>query len=205
VVVRPGDDAVTAVTAAGLTLPVLAKPAWEGSSKGIRGPSLVRRPEELAAVVAGLHQDHRQPVLVEEFIDGDELTVGVVGNARPRVVGVMRVLPLGASAEPFLYSLEVKRDWRRRIRYEAPPPYPPALLARVETAALEAYAALGCRDVARIDFRLHTERGPVFLEANPLPGLNPESSDLILLARQVGWTYERLLGTILAEALARTA
>jgi D-alanine-D-alanine ligase len=184
--------------------PLIAKPAWEGSIKGIRGTCLVRSPGELPGVVEQLHRDHRQPVLLEEFIEGDELTVGVIGNADPKAIGVMRVVPLARDAsEPFLYSLEVKRDWQRRVRYETPPPYSPSMLGRIEAAAIEAYRALGCRDVARIDFRLHPNRGPVFLEANPLPGLNPDYGDLILLARGHGWTYERLIQTILEEALRR--
>jgi D-alanine-D-alanine ligase len=200
-VILPGTDPL------GVALPpfpLIAKPAWEGSSKGIRGTCLVRTPQELPAIVEQLHRDHRQPVLLEEFIDGDELTVGIVGNARPQVIGVMHVVPLANDeSQPFLYSLEVKRDWQRRVRYESPPPYPLPLLARIELAALEAYRALGCRDVCRVDFRLHPERGPVFLEANPLPGLNPDYSDLVLLARGFGWTYERLIRTIVEEALRR--
>ncbi len=183
--------------------PLIAKPAWEGSSKGIRGTCLVRQEEELAPVVAQLHRDHRQPVLLEEFIDGDELTVGIIGNTRPEAIGIMRVVPLAADpSRPFLYSLEVKRDWRRRVRYEQPA-YPTALLDSIERAALDCYRALGCRDVCRIDFRLHPERGLFFLEANPLPGLNPESSDLVLLSRLAGWSHERLIRRIVEEALTR--
>src|SRR5207248_3212313 len=89
--------------------PLLVKPAWEGSSKGIRGKCLVRSPEELVEVVASLRRDHRQPILVEEFIDGDELTVGMIGNDPPEILGVMRVLP-NRTGGPFIYSLEVKRD-----------------------------------------------------------------------------------------------
>ncbi len=67
---------------------------------------------------------------------------------------------------------------------------------------MKAYRVLGCRDVSRIDFRL---RGgvPYFLEVNPLPGLNPESSDLVILARLAGWSYEELIRTILHAALTR--
>src|SRR5436305_3662305 len=99
--------------------PLIAKPAWEGSSKGIRGTSLVRNEEELLRVVAELHHDHRQPVLLEEFIGGDELTVGILGNERPHILGIMRMVPLRKDpSEPFVYGLEVKRDWKRRVRYE---------------------------------------------------------------------------------------
>jgi D-alanine-D-alanine ligase len=200
--IEPADSLSTQYSVLStLTFPVIVKPAWEGSSKGIRGKCVVDTPPEAGKAVAALRTDYQQPVLVEEFIAGDELTVGVVGNDSPRVVGVMRVLPQRPE-ERFVYSLEVKRDWERRVRYECPARLPPACLEAVERAAITSFRALGCRDVARIDFRLR-EGTPYFLEANPLPGLNPDYSDLVILARGAGWTYEQLIGTILREAIAR--
>jgi D-alanine-D-alanine ligase len=181
--------------------PVIVKPAWEGSSKGIRAHCLVRDACALPGVVADLRRDYRQPLLVEEFIEGDELTVGMVGNTEPAVIGVMRVLPK-APAGPFIYSLEVKRDYLNQVRYECPAKLPAAVLRAVEEAARKAYRVLGCRDVSRVDFRLR-DGVPYFLEVNPLPGLNPESSDLVILARLAGWTYERLIASILHAALER--
>ena len=138
--------------------PVIVKPAWEGSSKGIRKHCLIDRPGpnnrvDPQKLFESLRHDYQQPILVEEFIDGDELTVGIVGNDPPTVLGVMRVIPNQADG-PFVYSLEVKRDFRNLVRYECPAQLPPGFLAEVEEAALTAYQALGCRDVARIDFRL---------------------------------------------------
>jgi D-alanine-D-alanine ligase len=197
-VLRPGEDVAQA--AGFLPFPAIVKPAWEGSSKGIRGACVVDRPEELPRAVEELGRAYGQPVLVEQFIEGRELTVGLIGNDRPEVIGIMEVLPQTAGGR-FVYSLEVKRDWRRRVRY-AIAALKPALRAMVEGAALEAYRSLGCRDVARIDYRL-AEDGLYFLEANPLPGLNPESSDLVILARLAGWSYERLITRILQAALDR--
>ena len=154
-----------------LPFPVIVKPAWEGSSKGVRGKCVVDTADDLVVAVEALRSDYRQPVLAEEFIAGDELTVGIVGNESPRIIGVMRVLPQEAE-ERFVYSLEVKRDWRQRVRYECPAHLPASQAEAVEEAALWAYRALGCRDVARIDFRLR-DGVPYFLEANPLPGLEP--------------------------------
>ncbi len=184
-----------------LDLPVIVKPAWEGSSKGIRGHCLVEHWDDLAAVVASLQRDHRQPVLVEEFIQGDELTVGILGNDSPEIIGIMRVLPQ-QPAERFIYSLEVKRDWQRQVRYECPAGLPTATLQKVTEDALAAYRALGCRDVSRIDFRVR-DGIPYFLEVNPLPGLNPESSDLVILARLSGWSYAQLIQSILQAAVTR--
>jgi D-alanine-D-alanine ligase len=156
---------------------------------------------ELEAVVQSLRLDHRQPILVEEYIAGEEVTVGMVGNEAPTILGVMRIFPK-VPADEFVYSLEVKRDFRNLVSYECP-----ARLARAETeavrrAAQRAFGCLGCRDVSRIDFRLR--RGvPYFLEVNPLPGLNPATSDLVIMAELAGWTYAQLIQRILHAALDR--
>lgn len=179
------------------TLPYTAivKPAWEGSSKGIRGKCVVDNTQDLIAAVSALRRAHPQPILVEEYIPGEELTVGIVGNEKPRVIGVLRVVPLHPT-ERFVYSLEVKRDWQQQVRYEC---LPPERVEPVVKSALHAYRVLGCRDVSRIDFRLH-EGTPYFLEVNPLPGLNPESSDLVILSRLAGFSYEQLIESILQAA-----
>jgi D-alanine-D-alanine ligase len=98
----------------------------------------------------------------------------------------------------------MKRQWSDNLDYEGPAALPETVLRRLERAALDAYAALGCRDVARIDFRIRDEV-PVFLEANPLPGLAPGWSDLIILARGMGIDYPVLIRKILDAALARIA
>jgi D-alanine-D-alanine ligase len=181
----------------------IVKPAWEGSSKGIRGKCIVDTPQELIEAIENHRRTYQQPILVEEYIEGDELTVGIVGNSPPKILGVMRVLPK-RKEERFIYSLEVKRDYRQRVHYECPAKLPPERLKAVENAALAVYRALGCRDVARIDFRLQDDT-PYFLEVNPLPGLHPESSDLVILARLAGWSYEQLIESIWQAAVERTA
>jgi len=184
-----------------LIFPLVAKPAWEGSSKGIRAKCLVKMPQDLASVVAELRRDHKQTILLEEFIAGDEITVGVYGNETPTILGIMRVIPKQAT-EDFIYSLEVKRDYQNQVDYDCPARLPAATLAAIEAAAKTAFTALGCRDIARIDFRV--KRGvPYFLEVNPLPGLNPDDSDLVILATAIGWSYERLIGTIMETSLKR--
>lgn len=196
------DLLLNALSESGLNLPVIAKPTYEGSSKGVRQRCLVQRPGDLRVVVEELWRWYRQPVLIEEFIDGEELTVGLVGNDPPQVLGIMRIIPKDP-AEPFVYSLEVKRDWQNRVRYEAPARLPTEVEAAVTEAALDAFDALGCRDVARLDFRLR-DGTPYFIEANPLPGLNPDHSDLVILARGVGVSYDQLIERIFVSALERT-
>ena len=184
-----------------LKFPLVIKPAWEGSSKGIRNKCLVNSRQEIPDVVESLRRAHPQTVLLEEYIAGDELTVGVYGNEHPAVIGILRVVP-NVPSERFIYSLEVKRDWRNHVSFECPPQLPAATLEAIAQSARTAFHALGCRDIARVDFRL---RGgvPYFLEVNPLPGLHPVDSDLVILAAMSGWSYERLVAVILEEAMKR--
>jgi len=197
-----GSWLLNAFRDSGLECPVIAKPAFEGSSKGVRQKSLIQNPSDLVSVVAELVRMYRQPILIEEFIDGEEVTVGVLGNDPPEVLGIMRIVP-NDSQKPFVYSLEVKRDWKNRVQYEAPARFSTEIEAAIAEAALNAFDALGCRDVARIDFRLR-EATPYFIEANPLPGLNPDTSDLVILARGVGMSYSQLIERIFQSAWSRT-
>jgi D-alanine-D-alanine ligase len=196
---NPGD--FETLTTDGLPFPVIVKPAWEGSSKGIRGHCLVHRPEGLKEIVRTMTQEYDQPILVEEYIQGDEVTVGIIGNDPPQTIGMMRIVP-NQPSDHFIYGVDVKRDFRRLVRYESPPEIGGASIQAVKKAALEAHRVLGCRDVSRVDFRLR-DGVPYFLEINPLPGLNPESSDLVILGRLCGWTYAGLIEAIFSAAVAR--
>lgn len=181
---------------------VIVKPCFEGSSKGIRSGAVVDTCGRAIEVCLALARDYRQPILIEEFIAGDEVTVGIVGNGeRAEVIGAMRIRPKVAD-DGFVYSIEVKRNWDERVEYETPARLPAEVMARVTHAALEVYRRLGCRDLARIDFRVR-DGVPFFIEANPLPGLAPDWSDLVLLARGVGLCYPALIRQILTEALIR--
>ncbi|MDY3556429.1 D-alanine--D-alanine ligase [Gemmata sp. JC717] len=186
---------------AGLTLPVIAKPTCEGSSKGIRGKCLITSAAEFGPAVVELWRNYRQPVLVEEYIAGDEVTIGLYGSDPPQSLGVMQIVPK-QSPESFVYSLEVKRNWADAVDYVAPAKLPREVLHAIEADAMALYAGLGCRDVARLDFRVR-DGVPYFLEVNPLPGLNPDSGDLCYLAYRMGLTYPELVGLILDSATAR--
>jgi len=185
-----------------LQYPVLVKPNDEGSSKGIRENSVAL---DLAGAIAQcrwLRAHYACPVLVEEFLPGTEVTVGIVGNGpEARVLGMMEIAPV-SEERFFVYSLEVKRNWRQRVRYYIPPRLPTATLATLECNALTAYHLLGCRDCARLDFRLNAAGQPCFIECNPLPGLNPTNSDLVILSREI-LAYEKLVQGILLDAARR--
>ncbi len=186
-----------------LTFPVVVKPAFEGSSKGINGNSRVDRQEDLEQPVRQILQRYRQPALVEQFVPGMEVTVGLVGNNPPEVVAVMEVAPRTGPDENFMYTLDVKRNWQQTISYRCPPLLPASCVQRIEALAGSLFKLLGCRDLARLDFRVAPDERVYFLEANPLPGLSPQNSDLPLMASLSGWSYSQLIETILNVALAR--
>jgi D-alanine-D-alanine ligase len=171
--------------------PMFAKPAAEGSSMGITEHSLCRDQKELDAAIERLSK--YGPVLIEEFLPGDEFTVGIIGG---EVLGVMQVLPRGNDKD-FIYSLDVKRDYLNRVDYrlvDAPD---------VAAVALDVWRAFGLRDVARIDVRRDRNGAANFVEVNPLPGVHPVNSDLVILARLAGISHPDLIGRIIGAAIKR--
>ena len=186
-----------------LAPPLFVKPIAEGSSKGVTARSLVADRAQLPEVCSELIAAFRQPVLVETYLPGREFTVGIVGNgARSRIVGVMEV-EFTATAEVEAYTALNKDEYLDRVSYRLVTEEP--LAGQARTLALAVYAALGCRDAARIDLRCDADGMPRFLEANPLPGLHPVRSDLPIMARLAGMPFVSLMGSILEEAALRYA
>ena len=181
--------------------PAIVKPAHEGSSKGIRLTSVVADPKQAIEAIESLLEKYRQPVMVEEFIAGDEVTMGIIGNSPPKVLGTMRIVPKRRERY-FVYSLEVKRNYLDLVEYKCPARLEEKVLQNLESSGLNAFKVLGCRDFARLDFRVNAEGVPYFLEINPLPGLG-NRSDLIIMARGLGWTHKELIAGVLNAALER--
>ena len=105
----------------------------------------------------------------------------------------------------FVYSIEVKRDWENLVEYECPARLDHHLLEVISESSLSIFEVLGCRDFARIDFRISPDGVPYFLEVNPLPGLNPRSGDLPIMASRLGLAYEALIAAIFTAASERYA
>jgi D-alanine-D-alanine ligase len=186
-----------------LSFPVIVKPAFEGSSKGVRLSSRACDFDQAREMVRFVTETYRQEALVEAFVPGAEVTVGVLGNDPPRVVGMMEIVPKTVRPSEFVYSLEVKRDWEKQVSYRVPPALPGPVLAKIERSALGIYNALGCLDFSRIDFRLDREGTPQFIECNPLPGLSPGYGDLPIMAERMGIPYLSLIEEILSHAVTR--
>ncbi|AKQ65888.1 D-alanine-D-alanine ligase [Myxococcus hansupus] len=185
------------------SFPLIVKPVAEGSSKGVVTKSVCYSEAELREVVREIAGKYQQPALIEEYIRGREFTVGLLGERRPRVLPPMEIVFLDREDKNPVYSFQHKLDWTDRIRYDAPAKLEPALLERLRTAARNSFMALGCRDVARIDFRMDDKGRIYFIECNPLPGLTPGWSDLVLIAQGAGMDYRGLIGEIMAPAIRR--
>jgi D-alanine-D-alanine ligase len=186
-----------------LGFPLIVKPVAEGTSKGVTKKSVVRDEAELRDVAREMIGKYRQAALAEEYISGREFTVGLLGERRPRVLPPMEIVFLDQADPTPIYSFEMKQDWSDQIRYEVPARLTERELDRLEKAARECFAALGCRDVARIDFRMDADGRIFFIETNPLPGLAPGWSDLVLIAQAAGIDYRGLIGEILSFAIRR--
>jgi D-alanine-D-alanine ligase len=181
--------------------PAIIKPAYEGSSKGIRATSVVEDAKQAAEVIEVLLDKYHQPAIMEKVILGDEVTVGITGNSPPKVLGMMRILPKQNNGY-FLYTLEVKRNYLELVDYECPAGLEEKVLQRLQNSSLKAFKALGCRDFARLDFRISPAGVPNFLEINPLPGLG-NNSDLVIMTKKMGWSHKQLISAVLNAAFER--
>lgn len=188
-----------------LPLPLFVKPVAEGTGKGVTPASVIRRREELAPACRELLERYRQPVLVETFLPGRELTVGLVGTgADARVLGTLDVVLL-ARAEAEVYSYVNKERCEELVDYRLAPAAGDVQVERAEAVALAAWRLLGCRDAGRVDLRCDAAGEPCFLEINPLAGLHPEHSDLPILCNRLGVPYRDLIDWIVRSAAARRA
>ena len=160
---------------------------------GVTSKSLCRDEAELQSAVERVSK--YGPVLIEEFLPGDEFTIGIIGG---KVIAVMQVVPKN-SHDNFFYSIEVKRDYKNLVEYRIVDE------PRVAAVALAIWNSFGLRDVARVDVRCDRDDVPNFVEVNPLPGVHPVNSDLVILAKAAGWTYDQLIAAVMASAEARWA
>lgn len=181
--------------------PVIVKPDAEGSSKGIHDDSVAQDRNELEGI---LSRSGYPDLLVEQYVDGREFTVGVIGNGgKIRVFEPMEVIYSKLRGKYRVYSYEVKKDFRRYISYKCPADVPAEVSEELKRMAKMSYLALSCRDFGRFDFRLSEDGIPYFIEANPLPGLAPGYSDYPMLAGFNGVTYDELIRELLYTALER--
>ncbi|NWF70843.1 MAG: ATP-grasp domain-containing protein [Chloroflexi bacterium] len=208
-----------------LRFPLFVKPSREGTSMGISGESIVYTVAQLREQLRKMIARYNQSMLVEHFIKGREVTIGLLGNLKSnmarrineRVTGsdipegltFLPALEVDTHAygpeEGGLYTNRMKVELADDFRYLCPAPLTPEQEHDLQRLAAAVFRVMGCKDVARVDFRLDERQHykPYILEINPLPGLNPGYSDLCLQALAGGWSYERLINTIVELAASR--
>ena len=208
-----------------MRFPLFVKPSREGTGMGVSADSIVRDEGQLRQQVGRILERYDQPALVEHFVEGREVTVGVVGNlsspvARrvpqdeeaPRIQRGLTFLPpleVDMTAYPTeeagIYTSRMKVEMAHEFHYLCPAPLSDEQVEELNWLTAATFRVTDCLDVARVDFRLDASDGdkPYILEVNPLPGLNPGYSDLCLEAAAAGWDYEELVNRILEEAAER--
>ncbi len=191
----------------GLRYPLIIKPAWEDASAGVDQRAVVEHREQLEQRVHHVWKEFDQPALIEEYIDGRELGVSVIGNQKPRVLPIEEMdfsdLPPDMRG---IISFESKWNPLHEVFHKGelicPAKLPRGVRRRAEEIALRTYQVLGCRDYARIDMRMDAGNKLYVLEVNPNPDLT-EGVAFMSSAQAAGMSFSETLRTIVQEALAR--
>ncbi|HPU44404.1 MAG TPA: ATP-grasp domain-containing protein [Dictyoglomaceae bacterium] len=187
-----------------LSFPLFVKPNREGNGQGIRKESLVRNMEELKEAVYFIHEEFREEALVEEFIDGKEIGVGLFENNED--LEVLPLLEIDFSELPEgierFYSEKVKEEFGEDIRYFCPARLSEKVEKEIRDIAVKIFKYIGLRDYARIDIRVKDDKIYV-LDVNSLPLLIPNYSDIIKMAKVRGYSYKDLILKIIDSARKR--
>ncbi len=193
-----------------LQFPLIVKPNREGSAKGLSRESVVWDAAALRQQVRRVYEQYRQEVLVEEFIEGKELTVGVLGHHDDlQALPILEIDFDGCERSgEFFYSWRMKEFQGNEELGLNPTLHCPARLdavaaEMVQAVALQAHRLLGCRELSRTDIRLRKDGLPFVLEVNPLPGLSTQGSNFPVITAAAGISYPALINRLVEMALAR--
>ncbi len=192
-----------------LKFPLIVKPNCEGSAKGISKSNVVTSNAELFKKVKETIGLYKQEALVEEFIEGKELTVGILENGKTTILPILEIdFSNCLNSGEYFYSWRMKeyqgnKEFGLIPTFHCPARLDKATEARVKEAALRTHRAVGCSDISRTDIRLDRDNIPYVLEINPLPGLDPKESNFPIMAYAAGMKYEDLIEAILMSASER--
>jgi D-alanine-D-alanine ligase len=190
-----------------LQFPVIVKPAREDGSIGIEFSAVVNSIRELMERMDWLHTHFDSPVLIEEYVEGREMYVGILGNDKPEALPIVELdlskLPDGT---PRIAAAEVKWGKGTKAYRDTKSVIPTDLSDEttqlLQQTAVAAYQALELRDYGRVDMRLQADGGVQVIEVNPNPWLSSRA-ELAMAARKAGRTYTRLVEEILDLAMGR--
>lgn len=175
----------------GFKLPLVVKPVSQGSTLGI---TVVRKARDLQKGLEAAFA-YGPEALIEEYIDGRELTVGILND---KLLPVVEIIPRSG-----FYDFAAKYTPGASV-YKAPAPLPSRTAKLLQALALQAHRRLGCKGATRVDFRLDRKGRPFFLELNTVPGMT-ETSLLPMAAKAARLSYEDMVEAILESAIEREA
>jgi len=188
----------------GLRFPLIVKPVREDASIGIRDDSVVKDEKELRKKISDIIAKYKQPALVEEFIEGREFNVGIVGN---EVLPISEITFDGLPKDkPRIVNYNAK--WKentidyKETKRSCPAKIDEKLKRKLINLALKASRLMMCEDYYRVDFRVDKENNPYVLEINPNPDIS-EDAGLAAMAKAKGYTYKELIAKIIESALSR--
>ncbi len=191
-----------------LLLPIIVKPLKEDASAGIENDSVVNNINSLIQKVKKVTEELKQPALVEEYIDGREINVAILGNDPPVVLPLSEIdfsgLPEGYPPIVTYNAkwLEGSPEYKGTIG-KCPAELPDEIEKEIKQIALDAYKIMEVRDYARVDIRLDKNLKPYVLEVNPNPDISIDAG-YIRSAKEIGMTYEDVMDAIVQNALKRT-
>ena len=191
--------------------PVILKPNEEGSSMGINEDNVVKSLPELEKKLNSMLQTYQQSILVEQFIQGREFSVGLLGKAgnSPEVLSIVEIdFSLLPKEIGNVFGQRAKTMYDSLDHYVCPAKISKELKKRLDTISLNIWNLLDIRDFGRIDFRMTAKNQIYFLEINPLPGMdfdleNNDFSFYPYMAIKTGYTYDELIYRILESACYR--
>jgi D-alanine-D-alanine ligase len=188
----------------GLSFPVIVKPNYEGSSKGIGDESVARDPRALVDMLPRALRKYPAGVLVEEFVPGTDVTVPFVEGVGDEgvLMPVDYVIEPGARTRFNIYDYRLKSSEANRVSVRCPPDLQRDVVARLRALSKLAIRTLGIRDLCRVDFRLGEDGRIYLLEINALPSLEPGASTFSAAARE-GLDYEATLSAVVTSAARR--
>ncbi|MFH0791564.1 MAG: ATP-grasp domain-containing protein [Candidatus Omnitrophota bacterium] len=192
-----------------LKFPLIVKPNCEGSAKGINLSNVVKTKQELFTIVRETINCYSQEALVEEFIEGRELTVGILENGKPTILPILEIdFSSCIKSGEYFYSWRMKEfqgdnELGLTPTFHCPARLDSATERLVKETALKTHCAVNCLDISRTDIRLSKDNIPYVLEINPLPGLDPKESNFPIMAYATGMKYEDLIEAVLMSASKR--
>jgi len=187
-----------------LEYPLIIKPIREDGSIGITLDSIVRSDAELEQKVEKVHRMYSQAALVEEYIEGRDITASVIGNGEEAVVLPLSEITYPEQSGPKLLTFDAK--WSpETLEFQGAKARCPSILAykveaMIKDIALRAYRVMGCRDYARVDFRLQG-KVPFVLEVNANPCINPNDSGFVRSSKAAGYSYAAMVTKIIERAV----